>query len=116
MPTFSQGDVVRVPFPYTDRNTRQHRPALVISNGAIGDGGTLLWVAMITSAANRPWPGDCPIPDYAAAGLPIPSIVRPAKITTIEARDAETIGHVPDAVLVQALDTVITLLGRQVGA
>lgn len=31
------GDVVRVPFPYTDRPIRQHRPALVISRGGIGD-------------------------------------------------------------------------------
>ena len=34
MPTFSQGDVVKVPFPYTDRPTRQSRPALVVSTGA----------------------------------------------------------------------------------
>jgi len=31
MPTFEQGDVVRVAFPYTDRETRQHWPALVLS-------------------------------------------------------------------------------------
>lgn len=45
MPVFEQGDVVRVPFPYTDRATRQHRPALVVSAGGIGDGEALLWVA-----------------------------------------------------------------------
>ena len=26
MRDFERGDVVRVPFPYTDRSTRQHRP------------------------------------------------------------------------------------------
>ncbi|MGO4263873.1 type II toxin-antitoxin system PemK/MazF family toxin, partial [Lysobacter sp. TAB13] len=55
---FSQGDVIRVPFPYTDRNTRQHRPALVVSHGGVGEGEGLLWVVMITSAENRSWPGD----------------------------------------------------------
>jgi mRNA interferase MazF len=111
MPTYSQGDIVRVPFPYTDRKTQQHRPALVISNGAVDEDGNLLWVAMITAAANRPWPGDCPIVDYAAAGLPIPSVVRPAKISTIQARDAETIGVVDAATKAQVLATIRSILG-----
>ena len=58
MPNFEQGDVVRVPFPYTDKAARQHRPALVVSTGGIGENEGLLWVVMITSADNRPWPGD----------------------------------------------------------
>lgn len=100
MPSFKQGDVIRVPFPYTDRSTRQHRPALVVSNGAIGDGGSLLWVAMITSAENRAWPGDVPFGNlYAQSGLPAPSVVRPCKLATIEARHAERLGHVKQAIM-----------------
>ncbi len=71
MPTFEQGDVVRVPFPYTDRETRQHRPALVVSRGGIGEYAQLLWVVMITSAENRRWPDDHDIgPNYLDVGLP----------------------------------------------
>jgi mRNA interferase MazF len=47
---------------------------------------------MITSASNRGWSGDIAISDFRAAGLPAPSIVRPAKVATIEARDAERLG------------------------
>lgn len=95
MPSFERGDVVRVPFPYTDRATRQHRPALVVSDGGIGDGEALLWVVMITSAENRPWPGDVPLgPRYREAGLPAPSTIRPCKIATIEARHAQAIGRI----------------------
>ena len=111
MPTFRQGQVVRVPFPYTDRNTRQHRPALVISDGPVGEGGALLWVAMITSAENRGWPGDHPIAAFAEAGLPIPSVVRPTKITTVETRDAEPVGQLGDAVVAQVMKTIVGLLG-----
>jgi mRNA interferase MazF len=94
MRRFEQGDVVRVPFPYTDRETRQRRPALVVSRGTVDESGSLLWVVMITSADNRPWPGDIHLADeYGAAGLPIPSVVRPAKIATIEVRHADRIGH-----------------------
>jgi mRNA interferase MazF len=111
MSTFRQGQVVRVPFPYTDRNTRQHRPALVVSDGPVGEDGALLWVVMITSAENRAWPGDHPITAFADAGLPIPSVIRTTKITTVEARAAEPVGEVSAVVLAGVLETVVGLLG-----
>ena len=92
MPTFETWDVVKVSFPYTDRPVRQRRPALVIAAGDLQTVHGLLWLVMITSAANRGWPGDVPVSDLDAAGLPVPSIVRPAKLATIEARDAEKLG------------------------
>jgi mRNA interferase MazF len=110
MPTFRQGQIVRVPFPYTDRNTRQHRPALVISNGAIGDGDSLIWVAMITSAENRRWPGDHLIVDFASTGLPIPSLVRTAKVTTVEINDAEPVGQLDDQLIAEVMATIIGVL------
>jgi len=39
---------------------------------------------MITSAGNEPWSSDVPIADLRRAGLPVPSVVRPAKIACIE--------------------------------
>lgn len=100
MPGFRAGDVVRVPFPCTDRSTRQHRPALVVSNGGIGPGGSLLWVVMVTSAANRGWADDIDIgPDHQAVGLPAPSIIRICKIATIEARHAAVLGRISPALL-----------------
>jgi len=93
MPTFEAWDIVKVPFPYTDRPVRQRRPALVIAAGELEVAHGLLWLAMITSAANRGWPGDVTISDLGIAGLAVPSIVRPAKIGAIEARDAEHLGR-----------------------
>ena len=97
MASYKQGDVIKVPFPYTDRPTRQSRPALVVSVGGIEDAHGLLWVVMITSAENRGWPGDVPIPNLAAAGLPVPSVIRAAKIATIEVSDATRLGRIPSA-------------------
>jgi mRNA interferase MazF len=107
MRDFEQGDVVRVPFPYTDRATRRHRPALVVSDGGIGLGNGLLWVAMITSAEHRAWPGDVPFGDrYREAGLPAPSVIRPCKLATIETRHAERLGRI-EAALMREVETVI---------
>ncbi len=111
MPTFEQGDVVRVPFPYTDRATRQRRPALVISNGGVGDQRGFLWVLMITSAENRPWPADVAIGrDYAEVGLPAPSVIRTTKIATIDVSAAETIGRIDAQLLRRVRDAVAELI------
>jgi mRNA interferase MazF len=91
MPPFERWDVIAVPFPYVERPIRQRRPALVVAAG-LGSSLDLLWVLMITSAANPRWPEDVEIDDHAAAGLPIPSIARTAKIATIEARAASRLG------------------------
>lgn len=112
MPDFEQGRVIRVPFPYTDRNTRQYRPALVVSRGGLGAGQAFLWVVMITSAENRHWPDDVSFNGrHADAGLPAPSIIRPAKIATIEARYAETIG----AISPELMAAVAKVLQRNLG-
>ena len=99
MPNFRQGDVVKVPFPYTDRATRQHRPALVVSAGG-------MWVTMITSAENRGWIGDVPVQDLKRAGLPVASIIRTAKLATIEADDATRLGTLRPGNLAAVLEEI----------
>ena len=95
MPGFDVWDVVKVPFPYTNRPIQQHRPALVVARHAHSGSPVLLWVMLITSAAHRRWAGDIAISDIDTAGLPAASIVRSAEIATIEALDAERIGCLP---------------------
>lgn len=97
MPACEVWDLVKVPFPYLNRPIRQRRPALVVAAPDAVGAPHMLWVLMVTSAANRGWPGDVSVTDLAEAGLPAPSVVRSAKIATIEARDAEPIGRLPAA-------------------
>lgn len=87
--------VVKVPFPYTDRPVRQHRPALVVARTAVASGVPLLWVLMITSADNRGWAGDVAVSDLRQSGLPAASVVRTEKIATIDAREASFLGDLP---------------------
>lgn len=97
MPGFEVWDLIKVPFPYTNRPVRQHRPALVVRVVQSAGAPDLLWVLMITSSAHRRWALDIDIEDFGAAGLPAPSMVRTAKIATIEALDAQRIGALPAA-------------------
>src|SRR6516162_6198217 len=95
MTIFEVWDIVKVPFPYMDRPVRQRRPALIVAAEEIEAAHGLLWLVMITSAENRGPPGDVGISDLRTAGLPAPSIVRSAKITTVDARDAQRLGTLP---------------------
>jgi mRNA interferase MazF len=111
MPTFERGAVVKVPFPYTDRATRQFRPALVVSSGEIEAAHGLLWVLMITSAENRAWPGDVPVSDLTTSGLPVPSVVRTAKVATIEVSNATAVGRISASSLERVMTNVARALG-----
>lgn len=111
-PIFEQGHIVRLPFPFTDRPVQQKRPALVVSRGGVGAQQRLIWVAMITSAANRPWPQDVSLgDDFQAMGLPIASVVRPAKIAALNGAFAESIGRAPEAVLARVLAEIASIIG-----
>lgn len=115
MADFDAWDVVKVPFPYTDRPVRQRRPALVVATKGIQQDHGLLWVLMITSAENRGWPGDVDVSDLAAAGLPAESVVRTAKIATIEAKEAERLGSLPPADRVAVSNHLLATLARATG-
>ena len=106
MPDCKVWDLVKVPFPYTNRPVNQRRPALVVAIPDTPGAPELLWVLMVTSAAYRGWPGDLLISDHAAAGLPVASVVRVAKIAKIEAQHAEPIGRLTPPEQVQIAETL----------
>jgi mRNA interferase MazF len=94
---FAAGDIVWVSFPFVDAPRLRDRPALVVSNGLLGGEAELLWVLMITSAANRGWPGDILLETrFAECGLNVPCVIRTAKISTVEAVRARKTGALPD--------------------
>jgi mRNA-degrading endonuclease toxin of MazEF toxin-antitoxin module len=107
MPRFEPWQIVAVPFPYVERPVQQRRPALIVTTG-LGGSHDLLWVLMITAAAHRRWPGDVEIEGHASVGLPIPSVVRTAKIATIAASFAQRLGFLPGAHVAE-----ITMILRQ---
>ena len=110
--TFDLYAVVRVPFPFTDRNATKNRPALVLSdaNAFTTPAGHSV-MAMITSEGNSSWPLDCKISDLAAAGLPAPSKVR-FKLFTLDHRLVKgKIGKLAAADVVRVRNGLTALLG-----
>lgn len=84
MPACKPGDVVIVPFSFTDRRATKRRPALVCSTEAFNEAASHVVLAMITSATHSRWIGDTAIADLTEAGLPAASVVR-WKVFTLDA-------------------------------
>ncbi|MBI4615036.1 MAG: type II toxin-antitoxin system PemK/MazF family toxin [Planctomycetes bacterium] len=82
--SLARGDVILVPFPFSDLTGRKARPAVVLSTREYARRMGDLVVAMLTSAP-RSGPFDCEIRDWARAGLYLPTWAR-AKLATITPR------------------------------
>jgi mRNA interferase MazF len=106
---FKRWDVVKIPFAV--EGTQEYRPALVIVAGDILRSHGLIWVLMITSQRNKGWPGDVEIEDTIGAGLGVPSVVRTAKILTVEAGKAELIGALTGAQRKEVGERVFAAMG-----
>ena len=84
MTPFEFGDIVLVPFPFTDQSQTKKRPAVVISSKAYNSERPDLIIMAVTSQI-KPTAiiGEVVVQDWQAAGLLKPSAIKPV-ITTIE--------------------------------
>ena len=105
--SYKRGDVVLVPFPFTDLSSAKQRPALVVSADALNSLRDDLLVAAITSQIPAQLGADefaIPGHELAACGLPKPSIVRLTKLVALHRRLViRRIGALPTATLTQVL-------------
>jgi len=86
MTNYEFGDVVLVPFPFTNQITSKKRPAVVVSAADYQRERADLILIAVTSQANPATSfGEMTITFWQASGLIKPSIVKPV-ITTIDGR------------------------------
>ena len=80
------GDVIVVPFPFTDQTATKKRPAVVVSSEAYQrERPDLILMAITSQLRPAPTVGEVAIVHWQAAGLLKPSVIKPL-LTTIEAR------------------------------
>lgn len=106
------GDVVLVPFPFTDQSTTKRRPAVVVSSEAYHRERADLVILAITSQT-RPIAGgvgEAAIAKWKEAGLLKPSVLKPLlatiekglvlrKLGRLEEEDRRALREVLDAIL-----------------
>lgn len=81
---YSFGDIVLVPFPFTDQSATKKRPTVIVSSNAYHHARPDLVIMAVTSQM-RPSSsfGEVMVQAWQAAGLLKPSAIKPV-ITTIE--------------------------------
>lgn len=79
-------EVLLVRFPFSDIKVGKVRPALLLRSIEVPQLSTFYLVAMMTSnVSGLPFPDDIILTDWKDSGLPKPSLVRLAKLVTIDA-------------------------------
>lgn len=109
------GDVVLLPFPFTDLTTTKQRPAVVISSEAFNAQRPDVIVLAITSQI----PPTLNAEDYRlsseeqrAAGLPKPSLIKIGKLLTIDQRlIRKHLGRFPTSTVAQITQRLVAILG-----
>jgi mRNA interferase MazF len=78
------GDVIVVPFPFTDQSTTKKRPAVVVSSDAYHrDRPDLILMAVTSQLRPTPTVGEFAVVRWQEAGLLKPSVIKPL-LATIE--------------------------------
>ena len=108
MGRFVKGEVVVLPFPFSDLSSSKRRPALVI----VPLQGDDVILCMITSKTVR---DSNAIPlahtDFAGGGLPRSSYVRPNRLFTADSRIViRSVGKLTDSKLEQVINAIVEIV------
>jgi mRNA interferase MazF len=95
---FSFGDVVLVPFPFTDQSGIKKRPAVVVSSHGYNASRRDIVIMAITSQVRTPLGfGEAMVGDWQSAGLVKASVLKPVFTTIEQSLVLRVMGHLSDA-------------------
>ncbi len=114
--SFRRGDVVLVPFPFTEQKASKKRPALVVSGDQYSGACPDVILAQITGRLDvPPRPGDYRLKDWRGAGLVAPSLVR-ARLTTLHSSVVlRRLGRMPNGDMIGVNRSLMTALDLAAG-
>jgi len=106
-----KGDIVLLPFPFTNLKATKRRPALVISPKTFNKSGDTSLLFMTSNIASLPREGDVLIQKYQEAGLPKPTLVRMKFATIANALIMKKIGRLPAAEMKRVKAQIMRFFG-----
>lgn len=111
MTGYEFGDLVLVPFPFTDQSAVKRRPAVVISSSAYHQARPDLLIMAVTSQQPSTLSvGEVQVQDWRGAGLLKPSVLKPVLTTIDPALVLKKLGRlasIDQAALRQALTSIL---------
>ena len=108
MGKFVKGDVVIIPFPFSDLKGRKKRPALVVTDLS---GDDFIACQITSKAKSDPFALPLSVGDFVSGGLPVDSFIRPNKIFTADKNLVLSVaGHISETKILEALNSVISVI------
>jgi mRNA interferase MazF len=109
---FRRGDVLLVPFPFSDLSTTKTRPAVIVSSAEYhANEPDLLLAALTSQLAHATGPCDYVLADWRGAGLRFPTALKPVLFTLDPTRVLHRIGALSAADLQQVDQRLRLALG-----
>jgi len=110
MGRFVKGDVVVLPFPFSDLSSSKRRPALVIANAS----GNEVILAQITSQSFQDRHAiEIAQEDFSSGGLNLISNVRPNKLFTADENIiAYSAGNLNDHAIRTVVDKIVSIISE----
>ncbi|HLF31059.1 MAG TPA: type II toxin-antitoxin system PemK/MazF family toxin [Xanthomonadales bacterium] len=109
---YSFGDVVLVPFPFTDQSGGKKRPAVIVSSSGYNTSRRDLVIMAITSQVRMPLGfGESTLADWQAAGLIKPSVLKPVFTTIEQGLVVRTMGTLAANDLHMLRETITQVIG-----
>lgn len=110
--SYSFGDVVLVPFPFTDQSMTKKRPAVVVSSDAYNQARPdVILMAITGRLSNYSRIGEVSVRDWKAAGLLKASTIKPILTTIERSLIIRTLGQLGSKDLISLRDGLEAILG-----
>jgi len=108
MERFVKGDVVVVPFPFSDLSEAKRRPALVIVNLR---GDDILLCQITSQQSNDPLALALTATDFISGSLPMNSFIRPLRVFTADKNIIlRKVGEITPALMNKVIDVIVFAL------
>ena len=108
----SFGDVVLVPFPFTDQSGAKKRPAVIVSGNSYNAARRDLVIMAITSQVRQSLGyAEALVADWQAAGLIKPSVLKPVFTTIEQGLVVRTMGKLSAGDLRALRETIAQAIG-----
>jgi mRNA interferase MazF len=111
MKAISFGDVVLVPFPFTDQTASKKRPAVVVSSGVLHRESIDLIVMAVTTQPRAASSLKTPVTQWQQAGLLRPSVIKPVLATLERPLVLKKLGSLQDPDRRALATTLAALIG-----
>lgn len=113
MTSYSFGDVVLVPFPFTDQRAQKKRPAVVVSSEEYNRERPDIVIMALTSQTKPSGAyGEVVVTEWKDAGLIKPSVIKPVFTTIEKELVLKALGRIQDKDTQVLRKTLGKLLGR----